>query len=151
MTVWNGGAVQTVDGQLVTFEVAHLHVALPVGAVREVVAAATLTPAGAGGMLVGLLNLRGQLLPVFSLRLALRLPDIALEPRQYIVIADQGDTSCGLIVDRLGEVRSYEGAAIQPVDAAFGAGVVGAIHDGDRVLLIPAPDAIAGHQWSVER
>lgn len=79
--------------------------ALPVGDVRELVRAARLTPLPrAPDVVEGLMNLRGELLPVLSLRRRFRLPPRALSPEDHFIVAQAGPRRVVLHVDRTEEV-----------------------------------------------
>lgn len=74
---------------------------LPVEDVRELVRAARLTPLPrAPDVVEGLLNLRGELLPVLDLRRRFRLPARPLSPMDHFIIATAGPRHVALRVDR---------------------------------------------------
>lgn len=52
----------------------------------------------------GVINLRGKIIPVMDVRLRFRKPAQAYDARTCIIVVDIGDTSIGLIVDRVAEV-----------------------------------------------
>ncbi|XXF77650.1 chemotaxis protein CheW [Myxococcaceae bacterium GXIMD 01537] len=69
--------------------------------VRELVRAARLTPLPkAPDVVEGLLNLRGELLPVLDLRRRFRLPTRPLSPTDHLIIAKAGERRVALRVDR---------------------------------------------------
>lgn len=74
---------------------------VPVGEVREVVAVPAITPVPrAGSHIEGIINLRGNVVPVVSLHRLLGLP----EPESYggesrVVIVERGGEPVGLLVD----------------------------------------------------
>ena len=75
--------------------------ALPSADVRELVRAVRLTPLPrAPDVVEGLLNLRGELLPVLDLRRRFRLPPRPLSPLDHFIIARAGPRLVGLRVDR---------------------------------------------------
>src|SRR4051794_33042700 len=75
--------------------------ALPSADVRELVRAVRLTPLPrAPDVVEGLLNLRGELLPVLALRRRFRLPPRPLSPMDHLIIARAGTRLVGLRVDR---------------------------------------------------
>jgi purine-binding chemotaxis protein CheW len=75
--------------------------ALPAPAVRELVRAARLTPLPhAPDVVEGLLNLRGELLPVLDLRRRFRLPPRPLSPLDHLIVAQAGERRVALRVDR---------------------------------------------------
>ncbi len=75
--------------------------ALPSADVRELVRAARLTPLPrAPDVVEGLLNLRGELLPVLDLRRRFRLPARPLSPMDHFIVARAGPRTVALRVDR---------------------------------------------------
>jgi purine-binding chemotaxis protein CheW len=83
--------------------------ALPSADVQELVRAVRLTPLPRAPEVVeGLLNLRGQLLPVLDLRRRFRLPPRPLSPLDHFIIARAGPRLVGLRVDRAEGLLSLE-------------------------------------------
>jgi purine-binding chemotaxis protein CheW len=77
--------------------VANEHYALPVADVLEVAALGEVTPVpGAGAAVLGVRNVRGQVLPVVDLAAVLGL---AASSPERIVIAEHGGRKAGLAVD----------------------------------------------------
>jgi purine-binding chemotaxis protein CheW len=75
--------------------------ALPLEDVRELVRAVRLTPLPrAPAVVEGLLDLRGELLPVLDLRRRFRLPDRRLSPSDHLIVAQAGRRNLALRVDR---------------------------------------------------
>ena len=73
---------------------------LPVEAVVEIIRIVALQPVpDPTPDLVGMINLRGQVLPVFDLCRTLALGDRPLTLRMYIIIAEVSDETIGLLVD----------------------------------------------------
>jgi purine-binding chemotaxis protein CheW len=74
---------------------------LPVEDVRELVRAARLTPLPqAPDVVEGLLNLRGELLPVLDLRRRFRHAARPLSPQDHFIVASAGGRHVALRVDR---------------------------------------------------
>lgn len=131
----------TNDGLLATFFVADMWCGIQVDRVQEVLLDQDLEPvpmAAAG--VVGLLNLRGQVLAAVDLRrrmgLAVRAPDASAI--HYII--DLGDGLESLIVDRAGPVVTTAGQRQWPVPETTPAGIadmlVGAYQHPDGLLLV---------------
>lgn len=116
-------------------------VGLSVGAVREVVLASRLTPvprAPAG--VRGLINLRGNVIPVLSL--AERLGVAGDGRAQCIVVCEWQGEAVGLLVD---DVLAVQALAPEPADS-LGAGLaeryirgLGRTQGGELVLLLDVP------------
>src|SRR3546814_18849272 len=72
---------------------------------------------GAPDIVLGVINLRGQVVTVIDLRRYLELPEQPLDAEtRIIVVAHDGETF-GLLVDRIGEVSTIALAAIKPLPA----------------------------------
>src|SRR5262245_12750334 len=86
-------ASQIDNDDVLVFAVADRHFGLPVRDVREVLPLATLVPVPeAPVQFIGLLRLRGSVLPVVSLRKRLGLPEVPLRVSQRIVVVLAGPT-----------------------------------------------------------
>jgi purine-binding chemotaxis protein CheW len=89
---------------LLVFETAGRRYALPLAEVREVVRAVAITPLpGAPAAVEGVVNLRGELVPVMDVRLRERLPRKELDPREYLLLARVAARTVAVRVDRVGE------------------------------------------------
>lgn len=110
-------ATAAVDRQFVSFELAGERFAVPMAPVQEIirlpeVARLPLAPPG----LLGLANLRGRVLPLFSLRRLLDLPEpVAHDSARALVI--QGEQPLGFTVDRVCSVLQVDDGDIHPVSA----------------------------------
>ncbi|MHB8619624.1 MAG: chemotaxis protein CheW [Chloroflexota bacterium] len=88
------------SGDLLVFDVADQHYGLPVREVREVLPRASLTPLpGSPPGLIGLLRLRGALLPVVDLRQCLGLAATSPRIGQCIVVTSLDVADVGFLVD----------------------------------------------------
>jgi purine-binding chemotaxis protein CheW len=103
MQSWaSGGALSTERLDVVLLELAEQRFALPLSHVREITRACSLQPLPhAPRMILGVLNLRGQILPVVDLRRQLNLPSTPLAPSDYFIIAGIGEQTVALRVDQV--------------------------------------------------
>lgn len=92
--------------------------------------------------LVGIINLRGEVLPVMSLRLKMGLEKDAYEKKtRIIVLKTRQEGNLGVIVDEVKEVVSLESTQVDAVDdlkldgKAFVSGV-GKRENGDLISLL---------------
>lgn len=92
--------------------------------------------------LVGIINLRGEVLPVMSLRIKMDLEkDVYEKKTRIIVLKTQTEGSLGVIVDEVQEVVTLESTQVDKVDdlklegKAFVAGV-GKRNNGDLISLL---------------
>jgi purine-binding chemotaxis protein CheW len=98
--------------------------------------------------ILGVLNLRGKLIPVMHLRRRISKSTAPCNLTDSVVVVECGDLQMGLIVDRVSEVYSLPTAEIDQ-DLAFGrqqhvntAFLTGIIQYEDENLLILNPDAL---------
>jgi purine-binding chemotaxis protein CheW len=122
--------------------VADEHYALPVADVLEVAELGDVTPVpGAGAAVLGVRNLRGQVLPVVDLATVFELPPAHPE---RIVIAERGGLRAGLAVDAIDGVEELPEAS-EEVDSRYLTGA--ALADGALVGVIDIEsvlDAVEG-------
>jgi purine-binding chemotaxis protein CheW len=93
--------------------------AIPLAAADRIVRAAEVTPLPAApGLVLGVLDVGGHVLPVFDTRARFNLPSRQIEPADYFLIARAGARRVVLIIDRpLGVID-------QPADAVVEAGLI---------------------------
>jgi len=117
---------------VVVFAVGGQRHGLPASAVQELVRAVAVVPlprAPAG--VEGVINLRGQVVPVLSLRARLGLPDRPLEPSDHFIIARTGQQHVALRVDRALDLVSLDAAEVDPgIELVSAAGWVARLPDG---------------------
>jgi len=110
-----------------TFSVAGHWCGVELSRVREVALARPVTRVpGAHDAVLGLLSLRGEILPAIDLRRRLGLP--AAETGGVHVVVDDGDDAASLVVDDIGDVVTTDDARLQPAPHA--------------ALAAPAADAV---------
>jgi purine-binding chemotaxis protein CheW len=113
--------------------------ALPVVDVRELLRAVRLTHLPrAPDVVEGLLNLRGELLPVLSLRRRFRLPPRPLSPEDHFIVAQAGPRRVVLHVDRTEEVLTLPPGSLDPTPSTLpGVGyVAGAVKLPEGLVLV---------------
>ncbi|MEC9291816.1 MAG: chemotaxis protein CheW [Pseudomonadota bacterium] len=132
--------------QLVTFYLVGEQFALPIHDTREITLMMDITPVPSAPEFVeGVINLRGQILPIIDLR-----KRFDLEPKEYdadtrIIICQLGGNMVGLIVDAIHEVMRIPENSITPAPKIVAGGVgneyiKGITHQGkdgkDMIILI---------------
>lgn len=130
---------------MVTFQIAHQQYGLPLHVVIEIVRLPALVSlAGAPPTLCGLLNLRGQYLPVLDGRA------LVGEPPRYdltsqIVIAGRDRPELGLLVDQVRDVYTVAADQIMPIARTDVASFLTSVCDraDESVLLIDLPALLA--------
>lgn len=109
----------TENGEFVTLGIDHEIFAIPVDAVREILGTrpAAALP-GAPPFLLGLIDVRGQSVPVVDLRVKLGLPAVTATDQTRIVVLEAEvagrPLSLGLVADRVFEVTALDEHAIDP-------------------------------------
>jgi purine-binding chemotaxis protein CheW len=125
---------------------------LPLDCVVEVVRMAALAPVpDAPRFLLGLLDLRGRVVPVLDLRLRLGLP--AAEPglSNPICVAEAGGRGFGLVADAVTGVRPLA-APVEPLEVAQDdSPVAGVTHVDGRLVSLLDPERLAVATRSPER
>lgn len=141
-------------GQYVTFRVAGDEYGFPLRQVREIIEYQPITRVPhAPPSIVGVLNLRGSVVPVADLTRAFNLPESPLTRRTCVVIVEvlhDGElTALGVLVDSVRQVLELTAEEIRPppsfgprvrLDYLLGLGQSGKgfvlLLDGDRVLSL---------------
>jgi purine-binding chemotaxis protein CheW len=125
---------------LVLFRIEGQRYALRLGAVDRVIRAVAVTPVPEmPAFVLGVINLAGQILPVFSLRRCLGLPDRALRPADQFVIARTSRLAVAVVVDEVLGVDGIKVTQTVAVEDALPPGeyrVQGMVKlDGDIILI----------------
>ncbi|PID80520.1 chemotaxis protein CheW [bacterium DOLZORAL124_64_63] len=89
----------------------------------------------------GMMNLRGNVVPVISVRLRFGLPEVEYDDRTCVVVITLGNSTIGMIVDRVNEVRTIPEANISTppqggVAAAGGQFITGLGRETDSVTIL---------------
>jgi purine-binding chemotaxis protein CheW len=135
--------------------------AVPVQAVREILALGPICRLpDAPAHLAGLIDVRGQAVPVIDLRIRLGLPSIPPTESTRVVVLDIAlagrELAIGLIADRVFEVAQIDPATMQPppdIGTAWQAGHIRAIgrHGKDFVILLDLPELFSTSDATVLR
>jgi purine-binding chemotaxis protein CheW len=111
------GAAQTTDGgQFLTFDLATAQYAIEILRVQEIRGYSDITPVpNAPRHVVGVMDLRGTIIPVVDLRARLGLPDAARSQVTVIIVVRIGAQSVGVVVDAVSDVLNIDDASAQEV------------------------------------
>jgi purine-binding chemotaxis protein CheW len=105
------GLHKTGQNRIVIFTLDGQRYALGLNAVERVIRAAAVTPVPeTPPFVLGLVNMAGQLLPVFSLRRCLGLLDRPIRPQDQFVIVRTSRLTLALVVDEVQELSVLEDA-----------------------------------------
>ncbi len=118
------------SGQWATFFLANEQFAVPVEDVQEVLLSQPLTPVPlAAEQIVGLLNLRGAIMPAIDLRTRLNFERVPASENQKLLVLKTSEGLVSIVVDEIGDVFELAGEGWRPVpdtlaaahrDAVFG-------------------------------
>nr|WP_246389290.1 chemotaxis protein CheW [Microvirga mediterraneensis] len=144
---------------LVCFSVAGQDFALPLSSVEEVVAipAGVATVPQTGGIMLGVMALRGGLLPLASLRglLGLRAADLGID-KSRVVVVRAGGVPIGLVADGMKEILRIPSGEIDPVPVILSRGSAEAkiqgicrLEGGGRLVSVLSPNSLFRDQvWA---
>jgi purine-binding chemotaxis protein CheW len=97
-----------------TFSLAQECYGLAIEKVREIIAYIPITKVpNTGEFIKGIINLRGKIIPVLSLRGKFNIEEIATNKHTCIIVVDLEDTLIGMIVDTVDEVIDLPSSAIE--------------------------------------
>lgn len=148
-------AESTIARQLVVFVLGSEEYALPIQTVQEVIrfqhprAVSSSDPS-----LLGVINLRGRIVPVHDVRPQLNiahapLPDPATleaseesDDDEKIVLVNIDDRMAGVVVDDVSEVLNVEAQEFEDLPASGNAIVDGVVKSGDRLIILLDPHAL---------
>jgi len=93
--------------------------------------------------IVGIVNLRGNVIPALDLRRLFKLPDKPITDATRIIIVDLDGKRTGIVVDSVSEVLRFEKNLIEPPPEVLSSGIdsdyvegVGKLDGGRRMILI---------------
>jgi purine-binding chemotaxis protein CheW len=124
--------------QMIGFTVATGNFALPIAAVREIVRVPAITPLPhVAAEVEGVMNLRGRVLPVVSMRRYLKLSNDAGQPTrpERIIVVELGARLVGLRVDGDAEVLHCASAA-EPCGERFQGFSQGQVKVDGRAVVV---------------
>ncbi len=101
---------------------------------------------------LGVLNLRGAIVPIIDLRVRFKLPSAAFTPLTVIVViaisTPSGAQDCGVVVDSVSDVVDLEEAMIRPPPQFSGSASGDYIESlaamGDRMVILLSTDGLVG-------
>jgi purine-binding chemotaxis protein CheW len=106
------------SGTFLTFQIANEEYGIAINAVREIIGALPITPMpGSPPEMLGVVNLRGKVIPVVSMRARFGLPAGAAHPENVILVVDGRSGPIGLFADRVREVSRFAPADTEPPPA----------------------------------
>lgn len=138
----NSGSTIDLEGKYLTFFLDKEEYGVPILKVREIIGVPEITQVPKMPLHCrGVINVRGNVIPVFDLRLALGFEQMDYTKETCIVVVETASATVGLIVDTVSEVMELMTGDIQPCPS-FGGKVdtetilgIGKVGDDVRILL----------------
>ena len=132
--------------QLVSFSIFNEEYGVEVLKVREIIRMTTITHMpNTPPYVEGIINLRGKVIPIMSMRKRFGLAETANDSQTRIIVIDIAGALTGFIVDSVAEVIRISGSEIQPPPSMTSGGIeqefiVGVVNRADRLLILLDPD-----------
>ncbi len=132
---------QNVAVKFVTFLLGNENDAVHASSVNEVLRYTDITPVpGAPGYILGIINLRGDVLTVIDTREVFGLPPQEVTNHSRIVVVEVEDCVVGVLVDRVAEVVDLHESGIEPSPNTgndyAGRFMQGVYHHNDNLLVL---------------
>lgn len=103
-----------------TFSLGAEDYALDINRIREIIKPREITEIPrVPDFLLGIISLRGSIIPVFDLRNRLKLGKGVITPESRIIVCHQGQRGAGLLVDRISQVVTLPAGKIEPPPAVL--------------------------------
>ncbi|MGY5810011.1 chemotaxis protein CheW [Rhizobium sp. LEGMi198b] len=133
----HGNHPSTATLEIIAFHLSDRQFCIRTTSIREIRGWAAATPLPhAPPHLLGVMNLRGSVIPVIDLAAKLGVPSAVDTSRSAIVVVEVGQGVIGLVVDQVSDILSISGDRIQPIpdlgtafDPAFAHGIIPLEHD----------------------
>lgn len=128
--------------QLVSFELEKEEYGVDVLAVREIIRLPSVTKMpNTPPYVEGIINLRGTVVPIISLRRRFGLSDAEADRRSRILVMEANGTQTGFVVDAVAEVIRISASEIQPPPAVTHGNaaqecITGVVNHAERLLIV---------------
>lgn len=110
--------------KLVTFELLNEEFGIPIIDVREIIQMLDITPVpNAPKFVEGVVNLRGQIIPIVDMRKRFNLEAAEMTEQNRIVVIEVNYNSLGLIVDGNSEVLNVPADLVKPAPSLIAGGI----------------------------
>lgn len=139
------------DLQLVTFNIGNEEFGIDIRKVQEINHMITITKIpNAPSYVEGVVNLRGKIIPIVSLRGKLNFPEAPHDKATRILVVEIEGYVLGFIVDSVSEVLRITDATIEPAPSITGAVdtgyIEGVINLQDRILILLDLNRLFGNE-----
>lgn len=127
----------TLNSMFLTFRLSHEDYGIEVRYVTEIVGMQKVTEVpDMPAFVKGVVNLRGQVIPVIDMRIRFHMESRPYDERTCIVVVNINNMQVGLVVDTISEVRNIEAKLISPAPSNSPAYIQGMAKIGDRVVIL---------------
>jgi purine-binding chemotaxis protein CheW len=137
---------KTDEEQLVTFMVDKEEYAINIMQVKEIIRVIDIVKVpNSEDYIEGVVSIRNNLLPILNLRKYFGLEPAEVTDHTRILIVDMGEITCGIMVDKVSEVKRVQESVIQPPPSVFYSSEgeqlkgVAKLDGGKRLILILEP------------
>jgi len=137
-------------GKFMTFQTGKEYFGINISYVEQIIAMQPITAIPeVEDYIMGLINLRGKIIPVIDVRIRFKMPPIEYTDRTCIIVIDVKSTVVGLIVEKIAEVSDITDDDIVPPptlgghkDSEKNKYVYGLARTGDVVKLLLDPEKL---------
>lgn len=106
--------------RFLTFSLGQEEYALDIADIREIIKPREITDIPrVPGFLLGIISLRGSIIPIFDLKSRLKLGTGVITAEARIVVCSHGQRTAGLLVDRIAQVVTLPATQIEPPPAVL--------------------------------
>lgn len=139
--------------QWVTFYLEEEKYGVPVDQVKEVLRYTEITPVpGAPGYVLGIINLRGNIVTILDTRARFALPEREVDDETRFVILEVAEQVVGILVDSVSEVMRLRGSEIETApnvgndeSSKYIQGV--ASRDSNLLILVDLDKLLSDSEW----
>ena len=143
--------IVNIDFKMVTFSLAGKDYAIDILKIKEIAKAGRFTYVpNSAPFVIGVYNLRGEIIPIIDLRLFFNIPvpERTGEEQESSIIISFGEQKYGVVVDGIDRVIGIQSSSIQPPHPLFGdiniKYIYGVVETGDRLYILLDIDRIFG-------
>jgi len=148
----------TTKTQLVTFCLGRENYGIPVGKVKEIIRPMEACPIpGMAGPVEGVINLRGEIIPVLRIHLVLGSREIEDDNsrKQRVIILESGEGRFGIVVDEVRDVIKIDNEEIKAspgvsMDHKCEEAVLGIVQVDDRMIICLDPSKLVSESLDIE-
>jgi purine-binding chemotaxis protein CheW len=144
--------------QLVTFRLGREHYGIPVGKVKEIIRPMEACPIpGMAGPVEGVINLRGEIIPVLRIHLVLgaEMTEEGGSRKRRVIILESQEGRFGIVVDEVRDVVKLDDEEIKPSpdvssDNSCAEAILGIGQVGDRMVICLDPERLVSESLDIE-